>query len=569
MRHTRRAAALTALCLLSSFVAAQDVPSGRRRPPRPIVPRHQPVVQESEKVTIKIANHVARTSVQQVFRNPSARQMEHTYLFPLPAGAVLDDFKLHMNGKPIPGEVLDKDKARRIYEGIVRARKDPGLLELIGTQLIRARIFPVPPRGTMTVDLEYAAPLAPLASLHELVYPLRRKALTKQPFKSLVFDVHIETPRGLKTVYSPTHKFDIRRDGENKARLSFEASQVLPEKDLQLFYGEQSGRVGMSTISYHPPGEDGYFLLILSPGLASEKEVLPKDIVFVVDTSGSMVGEKIEQVKKSLEYCVSNLKEQDRFAVIPFSTEARPMSNALVQANKEARGRPAKRSRRSRRVAARTSMKLSLRRSRSSRRRASGPFFVVFLTDGLPTIGVTNGQEILKSVKKKNTEGTRIFVLGVGHDVNTKLLDNVAEENARRSRVCSSGRRSRTARYRALRQGFLTRRDELVASVRGIEDFGRLSAQVAGPLSRFAVDGCRPLPRRGEPCRAIEGHGGRQRTGVGLRRDLHGEGQDPSTRRRPVGVEESRRTCSTTSNAVARTKSSSTRSFASARSTGS
>ncbi|MCB9882604.1 MAG: VWA domain-containing protein [Planctomycetes bacterium] len=396
---------------------------------QPIISRRPQVgVQlETERVNIQIADGIAHTKVTQVYRNQGMGEAEHTFLFPIPGEAVLGDFALHMNGKPIAGEVLDREKARGIYEDIVRRRRDPGLLEYLGKGLIRARIFPIPPRGTMTVDLTYTTVTKPLANLREVVHPMNRKALCNAPIKSLVMEVTLKSARGLKTIFSPTHAFDVQRKGNHEAHLSFEANDVLPVHDVQIVYGEEAGSLGMSAITFRSPDKDGYFLLFLSPSVKQEGKALAKDIVFVVDTSGSMAGEKMEQVQKALTYCIDNLGQDDRFAIVPFSTEARTFRDELVGAGAENIG------------AARTFVQglqarggtnidealakaFELRPDEGKR-----PYFVVFLTDGLPTIGITDGQQILKNVAAKNTGETRIFAFGVGDDVNTKLIDNLAE----------------------------------------------------------------------------------------------------------------------------------------------
>src|SRR5205823_14848424 len=128
-------------------------------------------------------------------------------------------------------------------------------------------------------------------------------------------------------------------DASNLAVIGYEWKDENLQTDFQLVYNSQARDVGLSLITHKPVGEDGSFLILAAPTVAKESKPAPKDVVFVVDTSGSMACAKLQQAKKALEFCVENLNAQDRFEIVRFSTEAEPLFGKLVNADSEHRKR--------------------------------------------------------------------------------------------------------------------------------------------------------------------------------------------------------------------------------------
>ncbi len=399
------------------------------RPPRPPRPPRQPIETRSHTADITIEGPVAKVAVNAVFYNPNPFVMEGTYFFPLAADAAVDNFEMEINGKLVKGELLEAQKAKRIYEDIVRKMRDPGLLEWVGTKMLRCRVFPINPRSEVKVRLNYALTLRRSGDLYEFAYPFRSARPEAGKIGSCAVRVRIKQKQGIKTLYCPTHKVDIQRKGESDATLGFEASGIVPERDFKLAFSVSDKDVGVAVLTHKPAAEDGYFLLTLAPKVEVPKsEVQPKSIVFVLDTSGSMSGEKIRQAKGALRYCVNSLQPEDQFAIVTFSTEPRAFRQDLLPATKEnikaalefiegiqARGG--------------TAINDALAMALKTIEGAKGLPMVVFLTDGLPTIGETNTEAILKNAASANKQKARIFAFGVGYDVNTKLLDRLAEDN--------------------------------------------------------------------------------------------------------------------------------------------
>jgi Ca-activated chloride channel family protein len=231
----------------------------------------------------------------------------------------------------------------------------------------------------------------------------------------------------LKTIYSPSHNIDIKRSSPRRATLELDQKNLASEKDFQLIYGAEKSEVALKVLTHRVDG-DGYFLLFASPGIdATEKNIVAKDVAFVLDTSGSMSGQKIEQARNALLYCVRNLNEQDRFEVVRFSTETEPLFRELRPASKENVRRAESfiekmQAQNGTAIDEALKQALELRPSDSSR-----PFVVIFLTDGLPTVGETREEKIVANVRDR-AKSSRIFCFGIGNDVNTYLLDKIAEE---------------------------------------------------------------------------------------------------------------------------------------------
>ena len=384
-----------------------------------------PLEVTSHQVNVKIDGQVAITSIDHEFYNPNDQRLEGFYMFPVPKGAHIDKFSMEIGGKSVDAELLPADKARGIYEDIVRKMRDPALLEYAGRDLFKVRIFPIEPRSRKPIKISYTELLRSDAGTVTYLYPLSTEKFSARPIKNLSVKIELKSAEPLASIYSPSHKVEIKRDGPNRAVIGYESKDEKPDTDFQLVYSSDTRDVGLRLITYKPDGDDGYFLLLAAPTLGNETKPAPKDVVFVVDTSGSMAGAKLQQAQKAMRFCVENLNTDDRFEIVRFSTEAEPLFHELVLADSDHRKRangfiddfkPIGGTA----IADALQSALKVRPDKSDR-----PFVVVFLTDGLPTVGTRNPEEIVANIKK--TSGVRIFSFGIGSDVNTQLLDQIAE----------------------------------------------------------------------------------------------------------------------------------------------
>jgi Ca-activated chloride channel family protein len=415
-------------------------------PPRPFFPRHEPhrfapLEISSVKVNTRINDQVAVTAIDQEFYNPNQARLEGTFVFPIPKGAHLDHFSMEIDGKTVEAELLGADKARHIYEEIVRKLRDPALLEYAGRDIFKVRIFPIEPNSKKRIKLSYSQLLKADDGLVGYTLPLGTEKFSAQPIKTVSVRVELESKRPIKSIYSPSHSVEVKRDGPNRATAGYEASDVQPDADFALYFAPEKDELGVNLLTFRNSGEDGYFLLLASPGMdVKEKQVIPKDVVFVLDTSGSMAGPKLTQAKKALEFCVENLNDNDRFEILRFSTEVEPLFDKLVEASQANRSQ-AERFVKDLKPMGATALDEALKRALALRKGQRSdvrdqkselgegrPLVVVFLTDGQPTIGTTDPDQILTDVKRESDGHTRIFCFGIGTDVNTHLLDSIAEE---------------------------------------------------------------------------------------------------------------------------------------------
>ncbi len=403
-------------------------------PPRPIPPRPMPPRRMENPVTLKghrvegtIDGRVATVTVEQVFHNHSGRQLEGTYLFPLPEGASVGEFAMTMGGKMVSGEVMEAKQAKQIYEDIVRRRRDPGLLEYVGRGLFKARVFPIEPHADLTIRLSFQQILPEDTGTMEFRYPLATDRLHGEPVDSVVVSLNVKSDVDLKTIYCPSHDVAIVRKGNREANVSYERTGKKQDRDFLLYVGRSPEDVGFSLLSHKAAGEDGTFLAVFAPSSdVPDDQLVPKDVVYVLDTSGSMAqDDKIGAARKALEYGVRVLNDKDRFNIIAFSGATRPFRDGLMPANGELKDAASKWIS-GLKAQGGTNIEEALQEALELRQDGR-LFMVVFITDGRPTIGLRDPEALVKLVKEKNTSKTRIFTFGVGFDLDVRLLDSIAE----------------------------------------------------------------------------------------------------------------------------------------------
>ncbi len=402
--------------------------------------RHPNLV--SQEVHTRIIDGTARVTVQQVFHNPNNWALEGTYVFPLPQDAVVSSFTLIQDGREWVAELIEADEARRIYQQIVHQRKDPALLEYVDQKSFKASIFPIPPGGESSIDLTYSQVLDNRNGLYVWGFPFPTNNRT---FKDadLRFDVFLESRHDLGNVYSPQSQVELEQDDDRQAHASFEGEFEDMSGPFQIYYSLADKHFGMSLLA-HRDGEEGTFMLMISPQRElEENEIIGKDIVFVLDRSGSMGGDKIRQARDALKYCLENLDNRDRFNIVAFSDNISTFQNDLVSArNYRSQGMQFVN-----RISSGggTNIHDALERAISMDWDESRPRNIIFLTDGLPTIGNTDLESILRMVENSNDDQVRIFPFGVGHDVDAIFLDRIAQTHRGATEYVEPGENIETA----------------------------------------------------------------------------------------------------------------------------
>lgn len=378
-------------------------------------------------IKVEITDQVAKTYICQTFINDTEQNLAGTYLFPLPEDTTFSSFSLHIDGKPVEGKILEAKEARQTYETIVRQMIDPGLLEYADYKTVRARIFPIPARGTKKVELEYTQVLKAENGMIKYRFPLKSEAEIA-PTEDLKINIKLASNSGIRTIWSPSHTVTSTRQGDHKAQVSFAGKDVAATKDFLLYYSVSDKDLVANLLTQKNSNEDGYFLMSLTPPVET-KEIVNKDIVLVADTSGSMQGQRIEQTKKALKYLINAFNESDRFSIVRFSTDVDSFKPKLVPATSENKKaalafvddmEPAGGTN----IGDALKTAVNLLGGGAAEHR---PAYLVLMTDGEPTVGETTVPGLLKSISPDSD--VRVFDFGVGYDLNTRLLNRLADDH--------------------------------------------------------------------------------------------------------------------------------------------
>lgn len=376
-------------------------------------------------VRVELADHVLRYEVEERFINRGGRIGEADYIFPLPGGAAFQDLKLSINGQLVSGEMMNAADARRIYEGIVRAQRDPALVEWMGHGLVRARIFPLNPGEEKRVVIRFQS-----------VAPREGDALRIDYFRGTApagaasnvrddgassFVVTYRPGAELGNPYSPTHRLDVAdRDGRREVRVRGDARDVT----LLVPVRKSSSAASIAMLPYAPGNEDGFALITVSPPATRRDETTPRDITLVLDVSGSMSGRKMEQARAAGRQFLATLRPTDRFRLIDFASDVRTFRDDFVPASAE-NIRQATRYFDALEASGSTNIEGALREALRPSTPAGRLPLVLFVTDGEPTVGERTPQG-LASLAASLRDDARIFTFGLGADVNVTLLEQLA-----------------------------------------------------------------------------------------------------------------------------------------------
>ncbi len=396
----------------------------------PCQPSGPTVVRQSSDVRADLADRVLRYEVTETFVNRGSGIGEADYIFPLPKGAAFQDLKLSINGEMVSGETMSADKARGIYEQIVRQRRDPALVEWMGYGMLRARIFPIAPgevkkvvvRFQMVAEREGDALRIDYAKGRELSSGVVRFAsATSEDRPRGSFTLAYPSDAMYGTAYSPTHTLTTTRRGDRR-----EVSVTGSSSEITLLVPvRRTTEPSISVLSYAPRNEDGFALITLSPPALAPR-VTPRDVTLVLDVSGSMSGVKIQQARAAGRQVLATLNASDRFRLIDFSTDVRTFRDGFVRATRE---NVAEGSRYLESLDASGSTNISgaldaaLQESGSADRLG----LILFVTDGEPTIGERDPDAIASRVARLRGN-RRIFSFGVGADLNAALIERLAVE---------------------------------------------------------------------------------------------------------------------------------------------
>lgn len=398
-----------------------------------IVERPRPIntiysVQALE-VEADIKDHLAEVSVIQEIKNVNNHALDAQILFPLPAKSVIQNFILMMDGEEITGEIMTKEEARSIYESIVRRRRDPALMEYADYGLFKTSVFPIAVGQTRRVTIRYTVLCDKRHGTMQFEYPIGTQKFSSQPIPKVTVTARVRAKEDIKAVYCPMPNAEIKKVNERFTTVKYEVKNQLPSTNFKLNYTMDNKDVGAGLYSYMNDKGEGYFMLLASPKVeVKQTETIQKNLIFVLDKSGSMGGKKITQAKEALKFVLSNLNDGDQFNMITYDDRVELYNDKILSYSSKT-SKEALAFAETINSGGGTNIDGALTEALAALPDNNNPSYIIFLTDGLPTAGITNESAIVQNVAKNNTSNARIFCFGVGDDVNARLLDRLSTDN--------------------------------------------------------------------------------------------------------------------------------------------
>ncbi len=393
----------------------------------PVDPAQRPFELRSQTIDVRVEGPHAVTTLKQVFHNPNGRDLEGTFLLPLPSEALVSEFQMVINGVVQKAEALPKDEARKIYTEIVRRMVDPGLLEYVDGNTFRVSVYPIPANGDMPIEITFAQPLRREGGLYAYDFILSGASDSMRPAESDL-TASIKWNAALGSVLSPTHGIDVDfAEARHSAKVRLREGTAASGR-FRLLVAPEEGGPSVYLLTHKPiEARDGTFMMVIAaPSEAEAAKAPAKTLLMVMDVSGSMTGAKIGQAREAARQVLAALPEQDSFNILTFSTTVDP----LFEKPMPARGSNLEDARRYiDAIAARGGTAIDEALARALAQRQPDQLTqILFITDGLPTVGETNPENILANLAKSNSESLRVFTFGVGYDVNTRLLDSISDK---------------------------------------------------------------------------------------------------------------------------------------------
>ncbi len=473
--------ALAALLLLPASASAQRVIAPE--PPMPCPGCWWPVDAvaqlDSIEADIDVSDGVTIARYRFDLSNPVTDRgkggpaAEGRIIFPVPAGSSVTDLVLSGGPETLEGRLLDANDATRIYEDIVRRLIDPALLRSLEGDMYEVRAFPVPAGEERQVSFTVTTPL--LAEGEQALVEVPWSRMSPRPAAALV-DVAVDVPWEVRSAIAPGFKLDEERTDAGRIGVGWESSDGWsPDTNFRLYLSGGQGLIDTRLLAYRERGEDGYFSLLFAP-IVELDESVARDVVLVLDRSGSMEGEKMDQAISAAEYVLGNLGSDDRFAIVDFSRYIRTFDETMRPASDAEAGIDYVRG-----LAAggNTNIAGALERGLGFLD-GERPGTVVFLTDGLATVGIEEADGILEVAEQAAPDRTQLFAFGVGYDVDTVLLDALANIFTGSSHYVTPEERIDTEVARLWERVSTPVLSDLQISIDGVETWDLAPAEIPG-----------------------------------------------------------------------------------------
>jgi Ca-activated chloride channel family protein len=435
-------AGLALACLLSPAARAQWAPIPEHvniivppMPPRPWPGRPDPVRLSGVNLSIGINDQVSTSTLELTLTNPSGAPQEAQVLLPVPDGVAIRSLQYDGVGPEPKAEILPRDEARRIYESIVNRYKDPALVEFVGLNLLKTSVFPVPPNGSQKLRLTYEQLLPLDGNRVDFAMPRSEALAGGQVAWTITADITSKRP--IATVYSSSHDIVTERVSATRVRARLTTKSEADRGSFRLSYvTEKPGGDALAATVFAYPSADagpeggGYFLLLAAPPatMSEHRPKVKREVILVLDRSGSMRGEKMKQVREAAIQIVRGLEDGEAFNIVDYSDTIASFAEKPVVKDaataKEAEAYLA-------RLEANGGTNIHDALAEALRTPPTDGMLpiVLFLTDGLPTVGERSETRIREAAKAMNKEHRRLFTFGVGFDVNTPLLVALANNS--------------------------------------------------------------------------------------------------------------------------------------------
>lgn len=397
-------------------------------------------------VAFRVSGPVARARVVQTFRNPHDVWYEGVYVFPLPESGAVDRLVLRIGTRVVEGEIRERELAQQAYARARAAGQRAALLDQERPNIFTTSVANIAPGETVVVELEYqqvlrydngrfslrfpmvvgpryvpAAAARVVADAHRITPPVMRPGTEGERTNPMSIRVTLDAGVPLATVESAYHPIDVKEGGDSRREIVLADGAAPANRDFELTWMPRESALPRAAWFTERVGSDHYGLLMLLPPEAPRASRLPREVVFVLDTSGSMAGASIRQAKEALELALGRLGPHDRFEVIEFNSGARALFNGARDAGPD-NLRAAVKWVRALEARGGTEMAAALRLALDGSERSSHVRQVVFLTDG-----AVGNEEALFRLMRERLGDSRLFTVGIGSAPNSHFMTKAAQ----------------------------------------------------------------------------------------------------------------------------------------------
>lgn len=380
-------------------------------------------------VGVVVREQAARTTVDVSLHNGAGRDEEAVLLLPVPDGAVVRRFAFDGEAAEPTAKLLPKSEAASTYRAIVARVRDPALLEFAGHDLIRSSVFPVPAGGTQKIRVTYDHLLPRDGGRIDYVLPRSESIGYDVPW---TITVQVQAIQPISTLYSPSHDVETVRGDEHRMSVRLTGAAATEPGPFRLSYLLAQDGVSASLFAYpDASGNGGSFLLLAglpAPDPDGDAPPVRRELTVVLDRSGSMRGDKLDQAKEAALQVLEGLDEGESFNLLVYGDQVSMFASEPVVKQADVMDR-AEDYLGAVRAGGGTNIHEALTRALAQEPREGTLPVVLFLTDGLPTVGTTSEVAIREVAASANPHDRRIYCFGVGYDVNAPLLDRIAGES--------------------------------------------------------------------------------------------------------------------------------------------